>query len=556
MLRAALSVAIIWLNLLAPTGGAAQERAAPAPLRGVVWEAPPEPEAARRELAAMRAAGVEAVRTGLVLDERVLAAADALGLRLFQDLPVSYRSAAELRALLPAAEKRLRQALALSAGHPSARDFGLGSFNDTRAPEACAFYERLAGAARAGGARAYYTTAYPGGDRCAGAVDLVLVDARDLPGGAAAAPLVAAAQQAAGGTPVGVGGLGARVVEGAGAGLEAAGSPERQARYLESGLNALLALEAPPAVVFVHQWRDAAASVFLRRAFYDPQQGRYGLHTAEGAPRPALAVVRGIYTGRQDVFAFVGGAGGPTPTPWPLLLTWSVALVLALFYAGSPRLRQMIPRYFLAQGFYRDAVREGRDILLGSSAVLLAALGCALGVLAATLAGALHPEPAYRLVMHWLPEGVREAMHGLLARPWMMIVLLGSIHALFLVFWSTILSIASRRRFPLSPGQALMLVVWPRWPMLLLMAVAVVGSALEGALALQVMLGAAAAWLALTLYAVLRTTYDYGRITRMPLHKLLLVLLAHPAVLAALAAAVLAALHPSEVGFLRALLAA
>ena len=58
-------------------------------MQGVAWAAPEDIGSAAADLGAKRRMGVEAVRTHLVRDERLLAVADSLGLSLFQELPLA-----------------------------------------------------------------------------------------------------------------------------------------------------------------------------------------------------------------------------------------------------------------------------------------------------------------------------------------------------------------------------------------------------------------------------------------------------------------------------------
>jgi hypothetical protein len=201
------------------------------------------------------------------------------------------------------------------------------------------------------------------------------------------------------------------------------------------------------------------------------------------------------------------------PIPWTLLFGWLVFILIAFCYAFSPRFRYMVPRYFLAHGFYREAIREGREVLLFSSVVLLVALALCAGVFGSILLETVRQEAAFRFLFQMLPEPVRIVGVALLGQPWMLVLLLGSFYALGIALWTSILSFTSRRRQPLIPGQALMLVLWARWPFPLLMAGAMAIPTLPEDGALFTVSFLAAAWLLTTLFAIARTLRDYAVIT-------------------------------------------
>ncbi len=213
-----------------------------APAKGVVWEAPPEYVQAARELRRIRAAGVDAVRTTVLRDERLLALADSLGLALYQDLPVAYLPAPALYDTLDAAARMLEAALERARGHPSARHFGLTSYSDTSTPAACAYVEALADRVRRHGppgSRAYYLTPFARADPCAGAVDLVLLDALNRARPEALLDRWRAAHPDAS-ARVGLGALGTWIDPQAARGRRVPHSAEAQARYLETHLSTLL----------------------------------------------------------------------------------------------------------------------------------------------------------------------------------------------------------------------------------------------------------------------------------------------------------------------------
>ncbi len=510
------------LLLAVLTGGPQMARAQPVeddgPLRGMVWEAPEALPQALAELRAMRRAGVEAGRTGPIRREALLTLADTLGLAFFQDLPAAYLSASALQDSLEGLERVLGEMLRRARSHPSARHFGLTRFSDVTDPATCAALETLARRVRRQGppgSRTYYITAFTEADACAEVVDLVLLDVLNRDDPVASLRRWRTAHPDTTGTAVGIGALGTWVDPSAGRGLRVPHSPEAQARYFERHLAELLTDTSAvrPAAIFVYRWRDGAQEGALRRI---PPGRRYGLLTAGGEPRPALKVVRGLFTGRQEVFAFPEGQAPRPPVPWLVLLGWGVVALLSVFYASSPRFRRMVPRYFQAHGFYREAVREGRDVLTGASVVLLVAAGLSAGLLFAAWLVVVQDTLSFTLLLARLHPAVQAYVLALAARPWMPVLLLAAAYAGLLLLWALLLALASRRHLPLRPGQTLMLIVWPRWPMLLLMGGAVVATTYTQAVAVPLVLVLLGGWALIEVTAFGRALIDYAALTRSP----------------------------------------
>ena len=537
------------------------------PLRGVTWHPPADRAQAVRELRRIKKAGVEAVRTPLIRREALLHAADSLRLRLFQDLPAAYLSAGELEETLPRLRWELERALLVARGHPSARHFGLLSHGDTSEPGTCAVLRELAARVRATGPEetiAYYGTPFVEADRCAGATSLTLLDAlnRERPqallrrwrqaraSGPADTTTPASPEDSrpprADSGAVGVGALGTWVDPSA-EGLRAPHSPQSQARYFEKHLPLLFrdAVQTPapgaarsrpaarpadslgpaPAVVFAYRWRDAqggdAGSDSARTdgagdsgaVLQDPYGRVYGLLTAGGQPRPALKVVRGLYTGRQTVFAFDAGTAPPERPPWLVLMGWGLVAVLGGAYAGASRFRGLVRRYFGSSSFYRDAVREKRAALGTGSLTLLAGVSLCAGLVVTVFLLAVQETSPFLQMLRGASGWAQGWMRFLLARPWMAVLIVAAFYTGSLAMWAFLLSLASRRAQPLSPTQTLALVTWPRWPAFLLGAGAVVAVTLPPGWMLPVAGALAAAWGLVSTAAALRTLYDMTRMS-------------------------------------------
>lgn len=471
--------------------------------------------------------GIEAIRTPLLNDARLLTLADTLGLHIFQELPLDDVPASSLVDTLDYAQRLLSLALTQARGHSSARHFGLARRSDTSSEQACTFFNQLAEQVhRQQGGQVYYLTRFIESDRCAHTVDFVLLDALDVP---SPNNLVIRWQDSHSNIPIGIGTLGTWIEAISAKGLQHPRSPESQARYLENHLTSLLA--APPALfaVFIYRWRDFE-SVFPSPShnLAAPKQHGYGLFTMEDTSRLAHNVVQGFYTKTQKVFAFQAGGSPGTPVPWSLLLGWLVFTMIGACYALSSRFRNMVPRYFLAHGFYCESVREGREIFLGASVVLFAALALSVGIVGSILLEVIRTTPAFQIFLRALPIPVQSINVALLAQPWLLVLLLGSIYALATVVWTSLLSFVSRRHRLLMPGQVLMLVIWPRWPFLGILIGAMVAPSLPDSQAVPYMLILAGAWFLCTFYGLIRTLTDYRAVTRISPNVLLFLGLANP----------------------------
>jgi hypothetical protein len=548
-------------------------------LRGVVWQPPEDLAQATRELRRIGAAGAEAVRTPLIRREPLLRTADSLRLRLFQDLPAAYLSGEEASARLGDLRWELERALLAARRHPSARHFGVLGSSDTSVPATCAVVRDLAARVRAqgpDGAVAYYETPFIEQNRCTGAADLVLLNAlnRDDPQAllrrwnrartdSSTAPSSTAPPDSAGAagtvsdsTSVGIGALGQWVdpdVEG----LRAPHSPEAQARYFEEHLLPLLrpeggrvarstggsapgvpesaraqapgsplsrtaasasregassdSLGTAASVVFAHRWRDAASG----GASGDPYGRSYGLHDAQGQPRPALEVVRGLYTARQTVFAFDAGETPPARVPWLMLAGWGLVAVLGVAYAGASRFRELTQRYFTSHSFYRDAVREGRSALGASGLLLLTAVSLCAGLVVTVFLLAVQQTGPFVQMLRGASGETQGWVLTLLQEPWMAVLIVAAFYLVSLVVWAFLLSLVTRRGQPMGVAQTLALVTWPRWPAFLLAAGAVVATTLPLGWMLPVSGALVALWVLASAVAVARTLYDLARMANL-----------------------------------------
>jgi hypothetical protein len=499
--------------LLAPAVAAQQ-------LRGVVWTAPPGIAEAQAELLRIRATGFKAVRTA-PLPDPLLRTADSLGIVVFADLPFEYPTAAALRRALPQARRQLADLTAQARRYPALRYVGLARRPNTADPATCAVLEDLAATARQGGLRPYYLTAFIESDGCAETVDLVLLSARD----AATPERLLNRWRAAQSAPAGLGVVGTWVEERA-KGLRAPHSPEAQARFFEGFLTRTDTLAVP---VFLYRWRDGTGGTLD-----DPFRRAYGLVREDGRPRPALAVVRGFLTGTQTAFAFDLGRGGGARGPVPVLFFWLALLFLGWTYAYEPRVRTLAPRYFRARSFYREGLRDARDTLATPTLALALAATVATGVIVAALAEVLRELPAFEFLFVLGPPALARLLAGLIAQPWALVLFVVVVQGAFFGYWTVLFFAVTRRRYFLAFSQALGYIVWPLWTSLPLAAAALVVRTLPAPQSTQAALVVGAAWLVSLLWAGLRTLIDLAAASRVPLGRMMLLILLHPVTLAAL----------------------
>ncbi len=502
-------------------------------VEGVVWRQPDSLELAVRDLRAMREAGVEAVRTDLVTRATILRMADILGLQVYQDLPVAGLPAARLADTLAFAERELEAALALARDHPSARAFGLARFVDTSDPAACAYVQTLTDRVRSAGlpgAQTYYLSHFLYHDVCSTSVDFVMLDARGHE------PLgLVRRWRAAHDGPVGIGSIGAAVDDRSG-GHRTPRSPAAQARFLEDGLGDLVALESPPVAVFVYAWRDGVEAPF-------------GLLGPDDAPRPALEVLMGFYTGRQRVFAFDAGPepAAPENTPTFVIAGWVLALTLALALAFAPRFRQLVPRYFTRHAYYHEALQRGRSAEPWAGFGLAAVVALGAGVIGAVVLWAGAETDVLEALTAGLTLEAEARVLSLIATPLATVLLVGVIYGVWLLLnmlWMLALSGSHRVR----PEQALTLAVWSRWPVLVLAVGAVLAVVQPEPIRWVPLL--LAGWGLAEIVAAVRMLYDFSRVTRVPMPRALVLGLGVPTALLALGGLLATTAARPELAFL------
>jgi len=507
-----------------PTGLSALVERTDSTRLGIVWTPATPSDSAVSELRRIAGSGVEALRVSRLPSDTVAARADSLGLELYVDLPVAYVSAPDLSDALAGVDSTVKRLRGLARRHRAVTHVGLARGADTTVPAACNTLRRWTDRLEeeAASLRTYYVTPFRSGpDRCADAVDQVLLDLRGHP-----APVARWQEWQSEVPDVGLGAVGTWVRPSAGAGLHVPHSPERQARYLEDVFSQLLdSTRSRPSTVFVSRWRDRASPRLASR--------RYGLHDASGAPRPAARVVRGVYTGAQRAFAFPMGTDPPAGSYGLVLVGWGLAALLGGLYAQNVFVRQTVVRYFAAPGFYRDALRDGHDLHPGANGLLLGIVATALGVTGACAARLAASVPATAHVLAALPSYTQSVLGGAVERPLVAGGLLGSCALGLLLVWMGALVLVARRRSRFSFSQGLVLVVWPFWPVLPAVPLALAAgpeAPLTPSLFGLVLLGGAGLVL---VYGTGRVLYDYRAVTDLSGGAVLLLGLLSPLTLSA-----------------------
>lgn len=493
-------------------------------LLGVVWTPPTSPGPALQDLQRIHEAGATAVRlTRPPEADTVFALADSLGLRLFVDLPVEPLSPPPVPELSEEDPDSLSLIRSRAQQHPSLQYVGRAGPLDTTVPTTCEALEAWSDRVHArsdSALKTYYLTPFPASaDRCADAVDRPLLDVRGHP-----SPVEHLARWQADTPSVGLGALGTWVRPGTPSGLRVPHSPQRQARYLERALTALLdsAWTASP-VLFVSRWRDRSDAPLPSR--------RYGLHRQDASTRPAAKVMRGVFTGTQRVFAFPTGSDPVGGHPVLFLVAWGLLALLGGLYARWPFVRRTVGRYFTAHGFYRDALRDGRDLSPGINLVLLGMVAVCMGLVGTLLARAADAWYTTEFLLAAVPTALQGLLAGGIEHSSRMGLAVGGGVLGLLLLWTAALVLMARRRTVFSPSQGLMLVVWPCWPVFPAVAIALVVATTGLSASSPVVASLFAGSGIMVLYVTARTLADYRAVTAVSPAPLVLLGLLSPPVL-------------------------
>ena len=509
-------------------------------VKGVVWEIPGDFQEAAEDLLEMQLMGISAVRTGLVFDQGLIRMADSLGLVLYRELPLYGLGPRSLADSLARADSLLLMLVEQGKGYSSAGPIGLVRNSDTSSPSVCPELQRLTNILHQSGNQSYYVTNFIESDACSDAVDFVLIDALDHEHPEQLLERWKRVHE----TPVGLARIGTSVTPGSEPGSLIKGSPQYQARFLE---NVFAGIQSVPSVrVFVHRWKDESRNI---QQLPDPYRRNYGLYNRAKDPRPALYVTRGVYLGIQNTFAFERGKPAERPLHWITLVGWILLSMMAVIYAGSPRFRSIIPRYFFAHGFYRNAVREAREVLPLTSTALLTIMGLSIGLIATHVIISLQETRPMLHLFSLMDQGPRTSLTLVLEAPFVLAILMGSTALLSMSIWMGMWMMASGRRSPLYPSQALMLAVWPRWQVLFILPIAMTFESTPGVPLWAIVL-LAVTWIGCAYWATLRTAYDLFKVARIVPGTALLIWLLNPMILGSFVLAAWSLFNWDEVAFL------
>jgi len=524
------------LTLLAGSRPAEAQRMA----KGVVWEIPEDYQEAAQDLLEMKLMGIDAVRTGLLFDSGLLSIADSLGLSIYRELPFFGLSGRSISDSLATSDSLVTLLLDSGRTHRSAGPIGLVRNSDTSSPSACSALQQMADKIRQAGSESYYVTHFIESDACSASVDFVLLDALDHERPDELLQRWSASHSSL----AGLARIGTSVVPGSPPGTLVKGSSEYHARFLERVFDRLKT--TPPSKVFIHRWKDESRGV---DQLPDAFSRKYGLYNRSKDPRPALYVTRGVYLGIQDTFVFEKGQRVERPLHWFTLTGWILLTMMAVIYAGSPRFRSIIPRYFFAHGFYRNAVREAREVLPLTSTAILTITGLSIGLIATHVIISLRETALVHHLFSLMDPGTRSSLSLVLDAPFVLAILMGSGALLSMSLWMGLWITASGRRSPLYPSQALMLAVWPRWQVLLILPVAMTFESVSAVPQWAIII-LAATWIGCAYWATIRTAFDLFRVARIAPGTAALIWIFNPLILGSLIAGVWALFHGDEVAFM------
>ena len=533
-------------------------------VKGVVWNPPARLENAAQDLLRMKAMGVEAARIPLTQNQELYKLADSLDIALYQDLPFEHLTGKELVQVRDSAKQMLDSALRAASLFSSARHFGLTRYSDTGSPESCAFLEELVAFAKSkyGNHNSfYYATLFIEEEQCTQSVDLVLINGLDESN---ITDVNNRWHNLYPDIPMGYSAIGTWVLtpfegENQTYGYLNEHSEEYQARFLETQLNALLYDDAStqPSVLFVYRWRDTRLRYpSPAHNLVQPYRHTYGLLSSGYQSRVAYNIVEGLYTGQQRVFALQPGQSVNQNNEWVILFIWINLFILSVSFAYFPRFRLMVRRYFTAHGFYREAVREGRELLLGPNILLFAVFSSAFGICSIVILEVFRATEVFSMLVRWAPESVRFTMVALLGQPVLLIIVLSGCYGLLLSFWtSTLSALSAGSRHSLLPGQSFMLVTWPQWPLILVMIAAGVIKTLEQPYLTSFTLVLAVVLLALVLWSTIKALQDYWFVSRVNPTRLALSIFTNPIYLILIAGIYFCIKYADKLAFISKLIA-
>ncbi|MFT5143293.1 MAG: hypothetical protein ACI80V_001144 [Rhodothermales bacterium] len=453
---------------------------------GTVWDPPADNASIVADLAVLVDLKMGAVRLPHDRPRWIIQAADTLGIAVYLEIAADFLTTAQLA---DSAGYLSSQIAAIGRGvRPAA--VGLGYAPQTSDPETCRL---LSGLSESSAVPTYIVSWARAPDPCSSSVDFVIYDG----------PLH----------------RGRGVL-----GEEASQDPHAQASLLVSRLEASLRGQ-PQGPVFIHRLRDQRAPDAFRS---DPGNPAFGLLAASGSPRPAASAVREALGVGKFVVDRPPATHPKTGTSTPVVVGWAIILTMLIAWARSPRFWPTVARYFAGHGFYRNAVRDGRDSLILVAGLVMVSVGAASGMIVARFSEVFVATRIFHIWWAWMSPAGRSFADGLSASGGRLGVFVALVVIGLSLMWLVVLHVAFGRRRGMKFVQLLVLVTMPRWLMLALVPFLMLSVGLQQETLTAVAPAFVALWLISAVWGPVRATIDISNVARVPLPLALLGLLASP----------------------------
>jgi hypothetical protein len=176
-------------------------------------------------------------------------------------------------------------------------------------------------------------------------------------------------------------------------------------------------------------------------------------------------------------------------------------------------------------------------------------MGLSIGLIATHVIISLQETRPMLHLFSLMDQGPRTSLTLVLEAPFVLAILMGSMALLSMSIWMGMWMMASGRRSPLYPSQALMLAVWPRWQVLFILPIAMTFESTPGVPLWAIVL-LAVIWIGCAYWATLRTAYDLFKVARIVPGTALLIWLLNPLILGTMVLSAWSLFHWDEVTFL------
>jgi hypothetical protein len=452
----------------------------------MVWDPPPDNASIRADLEVLAGLHIGAVRLPHDRPRWIVEAADTRGIAVYLEIGADFLTTAQLADSVGYLASQLA---AIGRGvRPAA--VGLGYAPQTLDPETCRLLSQLSESSDIPTYIVSWTTAP---DPCSASVDFVIYDS-PLHRGEEVLGEVADQDQHA------------------------------QASALVARLEASLR-EQPQTPVFIHRMRDQRGPGAFRS---EPGNPAFGLLDTSGSARPSAAAVRAALVLGKFVIDRPPVTPSKARTSTPVLVGWTIILAMLLAWARSPRFWPTVARYFASHGFYRNAVRDGRDSLILVAALVLASVGAASGMIVARFSEVFVATRTFHVWWAWMSPAARSFADGLSASSGRLGLLVASVVIGLSLMWLVVLYIAFGRRRGMNFVQLLVLVTMPRWVMLVLVPFLMLSAGLPQETLTAVAPAFLGLWIVSAVWGPVRATIDISKVARVPLPLVMLGLFASP----------------------------